>query len=456
MSATSTEPARAADETSPRQLGLGVATAIVVANMIGVGVFTSTGFQATDLVDPATILSTWVIGGLLALCGAAVYAELATMMPKAGGEYVYLRTAYHPSVGFASGWVSLTAGFSAPIAAASLAFARYLRQAFPALAFDERWLALLLIAGLAALHARDAVLGGRVQAAFTIGKALLILAFIVAGLLFGEGSWSHFEPQRGGLSNVPTLAFATSLMYVSFAYSGWNAATYVAGEIDNPGKTLPWALLGGTTLVMVLYVLLNVVFLYAAPPAELAGVLEVGDLAGRRLFGDTTGRALSTLIAVALISSVSAMIMTGPRVYAAMAEDQALPGALAKRSARGVPTRAVALQALLASILVWFWNPDELIRYVGFWLAIFAALTVSSLFVMRRRRGTPRGTYRTPGYPLTPVLFIALSVWIAFAQIRAGLTARPRELVLAVVTVVAGTVVFALWKRRTLGRTTRA
>ncbi|AGP34439.1 APC family permease [Sorangium cellulosum] len=431
----------------PRRLGVRVATTTVVANMVGVGVFTTAGFQAAHLADPLTMILTWVGGGVIALCGAAVYAELATMMPNAGGDYVYLRTAFHPALGFASGWISLTAGFSAPIAAASLAFGQYLVRVFPSSDVDARWIAVALITAAAVLHGYDTVVGGRVQAAFTIGKVAIIVGFIAAGLLFGKGSWSHFVTRRGELEGLPVLDFATSLMYVSFAYSGWNAATYVAGEISNPKKTLPWALLGGTAIVMLLYVLLNVVFIYAAPPSELAGVLEVGDLAARRLFGEATGRALSMAIAIALVSSVSSMVMAGPRVYAAMAEDRALPQFLSRRSARGVPVNAIVTQAVLASCLVGLWNPDELIRHVGFGLALFSALTVASVFVMRRRVGAADGAYRTPGYPATPMLFILLSGGIATAQLTSAVSSRPRELVLTVGTFVVGAFVFALWRR---------
>jgi APA family basic amino acid/polyamine antiporter len=229
-------------ETGPqlRRLGLAVSAAIVVASMIGTGIFTSTGYQAAGLHDPGTILLAWVIGGLLALCGAASYAELGVRMPHVGGEYVYLREAYHPVVGFMSGWVSLTAGFSAPIAVSAIAFASYAAALAGGLGPDAQTaIALALVAAMTALHAFDTVLGGRVQAAFTIGKVALIAAVIGAGVLVGEGDWGNLAARGGGLSNVGTEAFAVSLMYVSFAYSGWNAAAYIAGEIREPRRTLP-------------------------------------------------------------------------------------------------------------------------------------------------------------------------------------------------------------------------
>ncbi len=422
-----------------RRLGLTVTAAIVVANMIGTGVFTSAGFQSAALHDPMTILACWVAGGILALCGAAAYAELGSMMPRAGGEYVYLREAYHPVVGAMSGWVSLTAGFSAPIAAASILFSIYLSTLIPALQGAEPWIsgvitigpqqliALGLIAVITALHSFDTKVGGWVQAAFTGAKVLLIVIIILAGLLFGEGNWSNLASQAGGLSNIGTTAFATSLMYVSFAYSGWNAAAYIANEVERPERNLPRALILGTGTVMVLYVLLNLVFLYAVPTSVLGGaagsgpVIEVGDVAAKALFGDSAGKLVSSVIAIALVSSVSAMIMAGPRVYAAMATDRALPRQLAQHNERGVPVFAVITQGVVASTFVLIGNLGSLIRFVGFTLSIFAALTVSAVFVLRARGH--RAAYRTFGYPITPVAFIALSAWIAYSQIRS----QPKE-----------------------------
>lgn len=446
-----------------RRLGLTITAAIVVANMIGTGVFTSTGFQAAALHDPPTILLAWVIGGVLALCGAAAYAELASMMPRAGGEYVYLREAYHPVAGFMSGWVSLTAGFSAPIAVAALAFSRYLARLIPDLGAATPWLstklelgftsvglhfgpeqavAVALIIAITALHSFDTKVGGWVQAVFTAAKVLLIVGFILAGLFLGTGDWGNLASQSGGFSNIGTTAFATALIYVSFAYSGWNAAAYIANEVERPERTLPRALLLGTGIVMALYVLLNVVFFYAVPSDTLAEpVFEVGDVAAKALFGHTAGNLVTSVIALALVSSVSAMIMAGPRVYAAMATDRALPQALAHHNKRGVPLAAVITQGVLAIGFCVVGDPDVLIRFVGFTLAIFAALTVSAVFVMRRRG--QKAAYRTFGYPFTPLAFIALSVWIAGSQIYN----RPKESLAVLVVVALGGLFYVLMVR---------
>jgi APA family basic amino acid/polyamine antiporter len=449
-----------------RQLGLWVAAAIVVANMIGAGVFTSAGFQAAGLNDPLTMLLTWVVGGFLALCGAACYAELGALMPRAGGEYVYLREAYHPVVGFMSGWVSLTAGFSAPIAAAALAFSAYLSQVVPGLetSLAQKVVASALIVLVSAMHAFDTKLGGRVQTGFTIAKVLLILVFIVAGLLFGTGSWDNLasppeyltcmlRDEVGGACRIAIqssgetlgqlgttaglMAFATSLMYVSFAYSGWNAAAYIAGEIERPQRTLPRALLLGTAIVMVLYLMLNLVFLYAAAPGEMWNVKEVGDLAARRLFGNSAGSMLSTMIALALVSSVSAMLMAGPRVYAAMAADHALPTPLARYTKRGVPAIAVITQCVIAIICVMAGDLKQLIEFAIFALSISAALTVAAVFVFRARGKL--GPYRTFGYPITPILFVGLSAMIVVLQFMA----KPKQSAIVLGVIAAGGLLYA-------------
>jgi len=428
-----------------RQLGFAITAAIVVANMIGTGVFTTTGLMAGALHDPSTILIAWVVGGALALCGAATYAELGAMLPRAGGEYVYLREAFHPAAGFMSGWASLTAGFSAPIAAAAIAFATYLAKLVPGLDTPAPWLAasldirghhiltsalgvqqaiaIGLIIAVTILHSLDAKLGGWVQTGFTSAKVLLIVGFILAGVFIGHGDWHNLHAQHGGLDNVGTQAFAIQLMYVSFAYSGWNAAGYVAGEVVRPETTLPRALVAGTGVVMVLYVLLNLVFLYAVPSDTLAGpttgfhpVIEVGDAAARQLFGDRAGQIVTAVIALALISAVSSMVMAGPRVYAAMAADHALPRQLGRYNQRGVPMTAVITQGVLGTLFVLVGDLGQLMRFVIFTLVIFATLAVISLFVLRRRG--LRAPYRTLGYPVTPIVFIVASCWIAYAQIR--------------------------------------
>ena len=439
-----------------KRLGVVAAIAIVVANMIGTGVFTSTGFQAAGLPDASTILILWVVGGVLALCGALCYAELGAMLPRVGGEYVYLREGLHPMVGVMSGWASVLAGFSAPIAAAAMAFAAYSAKIWPSVGGDaaKQAMAIALIVGMTILHSFSTALGGRVQTVFTGVKTALILVFIVAGLTAGSGDVAHFASGPGGLGNIWTSAFGLSLVYVSFSYSGWNAAAYIAGEIDQPEKNVPRALLVGTGVVMGLYVLLNVVFLYALPVHTLATgavcdghpcpIEEVGAAAAGSLFGESGGRMLSTLIALALVSSVSAMVMAGPRVYAAMAEDGALPRALARRSGGGAPAWSVIVQGALAIAITLTGRFDEIVRYVGFTLVVFAALTVIAMVRLRVTRPDAARPYRTFAYPITPAIFLIGSLWIAYSEIRMN----PSESLYGLATLVFGAAAYGVSRLR--------
>lgn len=433
-----------------RRLGLTPAIAIVVANMIGTGVFISAGYMVGSL-DAQAILIAWLVGGVLALCGAAVYGELGAMMPRVGGEYVYLREGLHPAVGFLSGWVSLLAGFSAPIAAAALAFGHYYAESLlPAI--DGKWAAMGLIVAATGLHMVHVSLGSAVQTGFTILKVVLIAGFIGAGLAVGDGDFANLSiAMDSATSSVASEQFAVQLFWVAFAYSGWNAAAYVAGELKDPGRNLPRALLIGTAIVVVLYLLLNLVFLYAAPPHELFapahGHREVGTSAAIALFGTEAGKWLSTIIAFALVSTVSAMVMAGPRVYAAMAEDGLFFRIMSTRHPKGGPMFSVLLQGSIAILLVNLSSIRQLIEYIGFTLSIFAALTVVSAFVMRRRHPDLPRPYRAFGWPVTPALFLILSLWMIIHGIRL----RPEECgIYGGATLATGLLLYLAWAR--LGR----
>ncbi len=414
------------------------ALALVVANMIGTGIFTTTGLLAEELRDPLWILGAWLLGGVLALCGADVYAELGAMMPRAGGEYVYLSRAIHPAAGFLSGWVSLIVGFSAPIAASAIAFASYVAAALPAVPRVPA--AIGLIAVVTTLHMASVRWGSRVQTVFTAAKIALLVGFVIAGLAVGRGTWGHFV-LGGGPPTSSCLAVAE--IFVSFAYSGWNGAAYIAGELKAPDKNLPRALLGGTAAVVILYVALNVVFLYALPPPAMAGEVEVGHLAAVSLFGPTAGSILSLLIAVALVSSVSAMIMAGPRVYLAMAEDGLFFRPFARRGRSGAPWASVALQGGIAIVLALSATFDQLLVYIGFTLSIFAALTVLAAFVLRSRHPDAPRPYRACGWPVSPILFLLLSLWM----VTYAIVMRPAESLAGIVTLAVGLALY-YWARR--------
>lgn len=422
----------------PRTVPLVHAIGLVVANMIGTGIFTTTGLLAAELRDPLWMIAAWLLGGLLALCGADVYAELGAMMPRAGAEYVYLRRAFHPAAGFLSGWVSLVVGFSAPIAASAIGFASYLSAAVPALPRAPAAVSLIVV--LTMLHMASVRWGSRVQTAFTAAKVLLLVALVVAGLAVGHGSWAHFA---AGAGPPAPSRLAVALIFVSFAYSGWNGAAYVAGELEEPGRNLPRALLGGTAAVTVLYLALNVVFLYALPPRAMAGEVEVGHVAARALFGPTAGAVLSLLIALALVSSVSAMVMAGPRVYLAMAEDGLFFRPLARRGRSGAPWASVALQGVIAVALALTATFDQLLVYIGFTLSLFAALTVLGAFVLRRREPDAPRPYRARAWPLSPALFLILSLWMVVYAIAT----RPTESLAGLVTLALGLLLYGALRR---------
>ncbi|MEL6688404.1 MAG: amino acid permease, partial [Pseudomonadota bacterium] len=292
------------------------AIALIVANMIGTGVFTSLGFQLMDISSPFAILMLWLIGGLSALCGALTYAELGTRLPRSGGEYNFLGQIYHPAAGFVSGWVSATIGFAAPIAAVAIAFSEYSGAIFPeALSeWGKRALALALVIGMAGLHTQSHKLSGGSQTVFTLIKIILIVAFCVAGLtIVYNPEPVNLLPQSGDMGTLLSPAFAVSLIYVSYAYTGWNAATYITGELKHPQKSLPFVLIAGTVTVALLYVLLHVVFLRAAPMDAMRGEVEIGYIAARGIFGDDGGRLAGAMLAALLISTVSAMTLAGPR-----------------------------------------------------------------------------------------------------------------------------------------------
>jgi APA family basic amino acid/polyamine antiporter len=431
-----------------RKLGLFPATNIVVANMVGAGIFTTSGLLMQQLGDPGLMLVLWVAGGVLALSGALCYGELAAAMPKAGGEYAYLAELFHPLLGFLTGWVSFFVGFSAPLAASSLGFSEYVGRALPQLmdgadaVFARKALAVLIITLLAAVHLRGVDFGARVQNVLTVGKVALIAGLIAVGFALGSGTLDELAaPTANAVRPVGWKSVGLSLMWIMFAYSGWNASAYVGSEIRDPERTLPRSLLVGTGIVILLYVGLNLLFVYAASPAELEGVIAVGGLAASRLFGPTAETVISGLIAFALLSSISALIMLGPRVYYAMAKDGHFFRAVADvHPVTRVPSTSIVLQCLIAGVMVMSGTFDQILTYMGFCLGLFPIVAVIGLF--RLRRAGP-GPFRMPAFPLPPLVFaLASVVMLALAFLE-----RPMESSIAIATVAAGVPFYLLFRR---------
>jgi APA family basic amino acid/polyamine antiporter len=440
--------------TLQRQLGTWSATALVVSNMIGTGIFTTTGFLAGDLGQPWLVLGIWVIGALFALAGALCYSELGINFPTSGGEYVYLSRAYGPVWGFLSGWVSFFAGFSAPIAAAALAFAGYLAFIFPSIGQSTlRWdiggitwqvgatqaLAAGLILTLTLLNCGGVVLVARVQNVLTMIKVVVIAAFVLLGVSVGQGSWDNFSgvAERTSTSPLPQQ-FAVSLFWVMFGYSGWNAATYVAEALREPHRTLPRALIFGTVAVALLYLALNVVFIFGTPLEAMKGVVAVGALAASALFGSQAAGVFGALMALAIVSTVNAMITIGPRVYYAMAKDGAFLNMAARLSARSrVPVAAVVCQGVSAMLMT-FTSFPQLVTYIGFSLTFFTVLAVSSLFVFRHRPGWQRLTAVSLAFPFVPASYLLIGAWMIYY----GFMLRPAISATAVLTLITGAAVF--------------
>lgn len=394
-----------------KKLGLFTAVNFVIANMVGTGVFTSLGFQLPAISNLTSVLLLWVVGGIMALFGALVYGELGAAMPRSGGEYNFLSRIYHPSVGFLGGWVSATIGFAAPVALASMAFGEYFNRVLPDV--SPMLSAIIILSLITAIHCWDVKSGGNFQNVFTIAKISFVVFFIIAGLFFSP----ELQPVQLSFGaevwdNVFSPAFFVCLIYVSYAYSGWNASAYFVNDLKNPVKQLPKSLLLGTIVVTALYVLLNFVFLLVAPVNELSGQLEVGFIAANHIFGTDIGRIMSIAISLLLISSISSMVFAGPRVTQVMGEDFKLLGFLAKKTKRNVPLVAVIMQFAISLVLIVTASFDELITYTGFILNIFTFLTVAGVYVHRLRFPGANRPVKTWGYPVTPFIFLAFNLAI--------------------------------------------
>ncbi|MEO1036214.1 MAG: amino acid permease [Pseudomonadota bacterium] len=419
------------------------ATAVIVANMIGTGVFTSLGFQLLEIDSPFVLLSLWVIGGLIALSGALSYAELGAALPRSGGEYHFLSTIVHPSVGFTCGWISATLGFAGPVALAAKTFAAYASSSVPVLATPliENMLAVALIVILAITHSINRQASGAAQQTFTAIKILIIVAFCIAALVFaGERQPVSFLPTGGDGALVFGTAYAISLMYVSYAYTGWNAATYVIGELDDPQRSLPGALTVGTLIVMLLYVVLNAVFLLSAPADAMRGEPEIGYIVARFAFGDVGAQLTGLILALLLISTVSAMTLAGPRVLQVIGQDFRLFAALGKTNAAGVPYRAIWLQSTLACLLCFLSSFEFLLLVSGIVLALSSFATVVSVYVLRWTQPDLPRPFRIPGYPFTPLVYLAI---VGFALVYSAI-GQPMAAATALGIVVSGFAVYFL------------
>jgi APA family basic amino acid/polyamine antiporter len=388
------------------------ATAIIIANMVGVGVFTTLGLQLVEINSLFAVMMLWVIGGISALCGALSYAELGASLPRSGGEYTFLGEAYHPAAGFISGWVSATIGFAAPTAAVAIAFAKYSGAVLPFEVGDteKKIIACSLVVLLAAAHALSRRISGQTQTIFTAIKLVVIAAFIIAAFALTEMPQPiDLIPSKEDFSVMTTTSYGVALIFASYAYTGWNAATYVSGEMENPQRDLPRVPLTGTALVTVLYFFLNLAFLYAAPVDALKGQVEVGYIAADNIFGETGGRIVGAMLTLLLISTVSAMTLAGPRALQALGQDYHAMRWLAKSTDDGVPWFAIAFQSAIAILFILTSSFKTILVFAGSMLAFNSLLAIVGLFLLRWRQPDLPRPYKTWGYPFVPLIYLIIT-----------------------------------------------
>ncbi len=420
----------------PKKISAITATNLVVANMVGTGIFTSLGFQVAVITSDFALMALWAVGGLLALCGALSYSELATTLPRSGGEYNYLSRIFHPWVGFLAGWISAVVGFPAPIALAGIAFGEYFKVFTPGL--SPVVISLLVVWIITAVH----LFGIRTEELFQNGSTFLklglVLVLIVAGLLISHPQPLDLSPGPEGIGTIFSRPFAVSLVYVMYAYSGWNAATYITEEVRFPARNVPSALLVGTASVTILYLVLNYVFLLTTPQSVLAGKVEVGLLAGQAIFGPTGGKIVSALISLGLIATISAMAWIGPRITKRMAEDLPKLQIFGRSSANGTPYVAIVFQVIVVTTLVATGTFQTVLIYTQFSLLLSSFLTVLGLIVLRFREPNLERPYKVWGYPIPPIFFLAITLWMMISVILE----KPKESLLGLITVIAGLIIF--------------
>src|SRR6266704_4869026 len=414
-----------------RTIGFVTACSIVIANIIGTGIFTSLGFQVTDIHAGFPLLMLWVVGGIAALCGALCYGELAASLPRSGGEYNFLSEIYHPAVGFMAGFVSATVGFAAPVALAAMAFGTYFNGVFGVgspvmLSFVVVWL-------VTVFHLGNLKVGSAFQNVSTLVKLLLIGALIGAGLFVPSKQPISFLPAAGDKASILSGAFAIALVYVMYSYSGWNAAAYITSEIERPEKNVPRSLLAGTSVVIVIYVLINAVFLATTPADELKGQLQVALIAGKHIFGENGGRFAGGVICLGLVAAISSMMWIGPRVTMSMGEDHWLLRLLGRKNKEGVPATAVLVQLLIVNLLLLTRSFELVVVYIQFALLLCSLLTVIGVIVLRASRPNVSRPYRVWLYPLPPLLFAAITIWMMIYLLISKTTESVAGMVTAIV-----------------------
>ena len=384
--------------------------------MIGTGVFTSLGYQLVKIQSVFPLMMLWIVGGVVALCGTLVYSELGAALPRSGGEYHLLSRIIHPSIGFGAGIVSATVGFTAPAVLAAMALGSYLSAVIPGL--DQTLIAAIVILGFHGLHMMSVTWGIKFQDGSTTIKIGLILIFIAFGLFMDAPQSISIWPKLGDGTVMLSAGFAVSLVWVSYAYTGWNSAVYVAGEIHDPKQNISRSMLMGTAFVMVLYVLLNYVFLYSAPTDAMVGQVEVGYISGIRIFGKMGAKIIGIGISILLLSTVSSYVYIGPRIMQIMGEDHAFIGFLKEKNSDEIPLNAFWVQLGISFLFILTSSFEQVLMYAGISLIITTTLTVISLFILRINEPDLDRPYKVWAYPFTPMIYLIINCWILFYSFR--------------------------------------
>lgn len=395
-----------------RHIGVWTASAFVISSMIGTGVFTSLGYQLVDINTAFPILLLWLIGGIISLFGAFSYSELASAFPRSGGEYSILSKVYHPAVGFIGGFVSSTIGFSAPAVLAAIALGKYTVAIFPQL--NSTIIASVIIILFNLIHSQTLKYGRLIQDWTTIGKIVLIVFFIISGLLIDSPQNISFLPISNDGSLIMSSSFAVSLVWISYAYTGWNSTVYIAGEVKNPQKNIHYSLLFSTAFVTVLYILLNFIFLFSTPISEMRGMIEVGFIAGVNIFGDQGGRIVSGGIALLLLSTISSYVFIGPRITQVIGEDFKYLGFFSKVNKSGIPINGFIFQLSISLIFILTSTFEQVLLYAGITFIIINTITVIGVIVLRFHQPALNRPYKSWGYPWTQIIFTISNLWILY------------------------------------------
>ena len=413
--------------------------------MVGTGVFTSLGFQLADLESSFTIMILWILGGCIALMGSFCYAELSAAFPRSGGEYHFLRLSFGDFIGFLSGWTSALLGFAAPMAAAAFAFSRYFVQVVP-VPFHANWLAVGILVAVTGVQLMKMQIGEGFQVIFTVGKVLLMIAFILLGFYLpsNEALAMNQSLHQARWHEILTPAFWTALIFVSYSYSGWNATAYIIDDIDQPKRNVPKSILLGTIFVMLLYVGINYIFMKVAPADALKGKEEVAHIAASYLLGEAGAKWISIIIAFFLVSSISSMAIIGPRVIKRMADDYQQFSVLTVKNNNGVPARAVLVQLAVAVVLLITSSFSFIITSIGFLLTLFTSLTVIGLMVLRQRQPNVERSIKVPLYPLLPILYVGFNLFTIIFLIRQ----KPLEASISLLFLAIGAVVYYSFHRK--------